>query len=127
MFFLQNENKIKNSRFDERLNAPYLMKFQRAGLARTTLTNLKNISAGGFNFSTDRPLQKGAVLNVSISLPPLDRVIEAQSEVIRIRKSRKTSIYDVVARFVELPDEEKITLRELTARSSKIYSREEGF
>ena len=82
----------ENSRQFKRLTADYLVKYKPAGSGAESedfVSNLKDISAGGIRFWTEYFFEEETLLEVSICIPPIDRVLHALARVIRIRKPQK--------------------------------------
>lgn len=92
-----------NSRRYKRLKADYLLKFKLPGFeGEPVVSNIKDISAGGVKFWTDRVLPEGALIQVSVLLPPLDQELKALGKIVRVRPSKNAHIEYVAVNFLEL-------------------------
>ena len=74
------------------------------------LSNLKDISAGGVRFWSQKFMPEGTLLKVSTVVPPIDLKIEALARVIRTRRAKNNFLYYIAAVFLEIPkaDQDKL-------------------
>ena len=87
------------------MQAEYLMKYQEmtADQMEPYVANIKDLSATGLRFLSERFFAEGTVLNVSVFVPPLGRAIRTPAKVLRIRASAGP-LYYVSLRFMHLPE-----------------------
>ena len=100
--------KAVNARKFKRIHTDYLLKFQLLNSKEPPIiSNIKDLSAGGLRFWTDRMVPQDALVRVSVFVPPLDRTIEALGSVQRVRRAIKAPVYYVSVGFVELNQEDQ--------------------
>jgi len=77
-----------------------------------TLTH--NISLGGICFSADRDFAMGTILNVSLKLPKIDRLIVFLGKVVYINNQKdRPSLYDIGLKFVEAEEQDLFILENI--------------
>lgn len=119
--FEKKKLKVKNSRRYKRLRAGYLLKYQMAGSKEEpVVTNLKDLSAGGARFVTDRFLPEAALVRVSFLVPPLDLSVEALARVLRVRQIKQGLAFYVAINFIELSNEAKEAINSFIEHLSQI-------
>ena len=100
--------KVFNSRRHPRLQVSYLLNYT---ILKTGdgpfVSNIKDLSAGGVRFWTDQPLEEGTLLQLTILIPPLGRMLETLARVQRVRFAPQNGIYYIGAGFVELRSEDR--------------------
>ncbi len=103
--FGRKKYKMKNTRQFKRLLVPYLVKFKVAGSQDDfSISNLKDISAGGAKFWTENPLSEETLLNVQLCIPPIDSEFETIARVVRVRQVQDSGIFYIAIRFLEIPE-----------------------
>ena len=103
---------ISNTRQYKRLLADYLIKYRVAGAANQdfSVSNIKDISAGGVRFWTEEPLREGSLVMVEVLPPPLGRVIRALARVVRARPAEKAPVYYNSVQFMEISEDDQTAL-----------------
>lgn len=92
-----------NSRRHKRLKADYLVKYQMPGSEEGPfVSNIKDISAGGVKFWTERALPEGALIQINVLLPPLDKELRALGRIVRVRSVKDAPMDYVAVNFIEL-------------------------
>ncbi len=108
-----------NSRQYKRLHADYLVKYQLAGFdAEPYVSNIKDISAGGMRFWTDKIFPEGAFLNISVLFPPSENEIRVLGKILRVRQVRHGNFNYVAISFLEMSREDQQTLNDFIERLS---------
>lgn len=112
--FWSKKNKYENMRRHKRMQADYLMLYKPKDSSddrEPFIANIKDLSASGCRFLTEHFFVEGTDLDISISIPPLNRSIQCTARVMRIRQSERV-LYYVGVRFLDLPkrDEEDLEL-----------------
>lgn len=105
--------RTENSRRYKRLKADYLVKHHIPGfpeLAR--VSNIKDISAGGLRFWTDQSFPEGALINLNILIPALNRQILALGRIRRVRRSPSGNVDYVAVSFIELSRDDRKALND---------------
>lgn len=107
--FGKKKYKVQNTRRYKRMRAGgYLVKYNVAGTQeQPVVTHLKDLSAGGLKFWTERYLAEGTLLNVSFLVPALDLTVNALGRVVRVRPAKNLPISYVAVNFIELPNDAK--------------------
>ncbi|MBI4115475.1 MAG: PilZ domain-containing protein [Candidatus Omnitrophica bacterium] len=113
------KSRILNARRYKRIRAAYLVKYHVNGKAGPTITNARDVSAGGLRFWTEEKLNESSVLNISVYVPPLDRAVDAVAEVLRIRRAKKGLVYYVGVCFLDLRQEDKEAINEFAEALSR--------
>jgi len=100
-----------NKRNYMRLKTYCLVKYSRvggSGSAEEAVANLKNISEGGFLFTSFEPFHLSSLLKVSISLPFSERAIDTFGKVTRCtRIADEGPIYHVGVTFLDISEEQR--------------------
>ncbi|MFZ5803121.1 MAG: PilZ domain-containing protein [Candidatus Omnitrophota bacterium] len=106
---LRKKQQTKNTRAFKRLNAYYLLKYDASGNAQVShLTNIKNISAGGAKFFSEKALREQDLLKLHVLIPPLEKSFHAEARILRVRKMKKYLHYSVAVCFVNIrPEDQK--------------------
>ncbi len=116
----EKKYKVENQRKHKRLAVDYLLKYRSAGSeTEDFVSNLKDISAGGLRFWSERFLPEETLLNVSTWIPPIDRVFHALARVVRIRESKGNLFYIAVS-FVEVSYEDQNALNQFIEHLSSL-------
>lgn len=105
--FFRKKIKALNSRRFKRFRADFLVKYQLDRKGEAHITNVRDVSAGGLRFLTDRPVPESSLLNVSIYIPPLGRIVEAVAQVLRVRKAKGGILFNVAVNFLDLRREDR--------------------
>lgn len=104
---------IENTRQFSRLNAGYLVKYQRVNSPEEPrVSNIRNLSAGGLLFWTDASLEIGTLLRLSFWLPPLDRTVNTLARVLWVYPSKDHRIHAIAVAFVEISLDDQAILNE---------------
>ena len=121
----EKKYQTQNSRQHKRLLAPYLMKYQilpaealDSSLQESYLSNVKDLSAGGVKFWTERALAENTLLKIQISIPPIQRTLEMIAKAIRVRQVRGGSIFYIAAVFMEIPKSDQEALNQLAGKNN---------
>ncbi len=104
-----------NSRRHKRLQAHSLVKFQTAesyGQAEPLISNVKDISAGGMRFWSEKYFAEGTLLRVSVWMPALERPFDALARVVRVRPAFQSGVYYLGLRFIEINREMQSSLND---------------
>ena len=100
--------KTENTRKHIRMNAGYLIKYHLASEPEeSAAANLKDFSAGGLKFWTEKPFNEGDLLEVSLWLPPLQRVVDVVCKVVRVRRAYHSDVYYVGAKYHHVTSEDQ--------------------
>ncbi len=120
--FKKNQIKAQNSRRFKRLRADYLIKFQVPGTSgEPSLSNMKDLSAGGVKFWTDQYVAEGTLVKVSFLVPPLDMKVDTLARVVRVRTGGGLDpIYYVATRFIEISQDAKAAIDEFVEHLSML-------
>ncbi len=103
--------KVLNSRRHERLDASYLIKYQKVNhFDGIHVTNIKDISAGGVRFWTEESVESGELLQMKVLLPPIGRVLHVLGKVRRVHYVEKSGIYYVGVSFYQMKAEDQQAL-----------------
>lgn len=123
--FGKRKYKVQNTRRYKRMRAGgYLVKYHVAGTQEQPIvTHLKDLSAGGLKFWTERYLAEGTLLKVSFLVPPLDLTVDALARVVRVRPAKNIPISYVAVNFIELPHNAK---KAVDAFAEYLYHLPEG-
>ncbi len=113
---------MENARSHKRLRADYLMKFQPLNAeGEPSVSNVKDISAGGLRFWTDRRLPQGVLLAVRICIPPVEKNLEAACQVLRVHRG-PGEIYYIAAKFIEVSKADQMNLDNFIEKISQLPS-----
>ena len=96
-----------NARRFKRFRADFLVKYEVSKGTTGQITNARDIGAGGIRFWSEEKLPESSLLNVSIYLPPLNRVVEGVVRVLRVRRVKKTLLYSIAVSFLDLKQEDR--------------------
>jgi c-di-GMP-binding flagellar brake protein YcgR len=97
-----------NSRRFKRLKADYLVKYKIPGFPGDPyVSNIKDISAGGLRFWSDKGLPEKSLVQISVLLPPMDREIKALGRLVRVRPARRGFFDYVAVSFIELSQDDQ--------------------
>lgn len=108
--FLKTEQ-VENTRQYRRMQADYLLKFRPADTgAEESVTNVRDLSAGGLRFWTDLWLSEGQALEVSFLLPPVNLLVEARARIVRVRRADDAAIFYVAVVFESIPNEDRAAI-----------------
>ena len=99
--------KAPNARRFKRFRANYLVKYEVSKGTAGRVTNARDIGAGGLRFWSEEKLPESSLLNVSIYIPPLKRVVEGVVRVLRVRRVKKTMAYSIAVSFLDLKHEDR--------------------
>lgn len=103
--------KAFNARKFKRLKVNYLIKYQDVNAeGRPSVSNIKDLSAGGVRFYANHEVPQGTYLRMSVLIPPLDMTFYALGRVMRIHRAPKLPVYYISVAFLELKSEEQETL-----------------
>lgn len=121
MFNKSQTYKTRNERKYRRLKADYLVKHRPASEeGEFAVSNLKDVSAGGVRFWTERLYQEGQLLQVSLLVPPIDKALQIFGRAVRVRKGRWNSLYYVGVGFLEIPKADRELLNSFIERLAGI-------
>ena len=121
MFNKNSTYKTPNERKYKRLKADYLVKHRPAAEAvEYSVSNIKDVSAGGVRFWTERYYPEGTLLQVSLLVPPIDRVLNILGRAVRVRQGNWNSLYYVGVGFLEIPRADQDLLDSFIERMSRI-------
>ena len=104
--------KAPNTRRFKRFRADFLVKYEVGKGAAGRITNARDIGAGGIRFWSEEKLPESSLLNVSIYLPPLKRVVEGVVRVLRARRVKKTVLYSIAVSFLDLKQEDRAAINQ---------------
>jgi c-di-GMP-binding flagellar brake protein YcgR len=100
---MKNTYQIANARRYKRLKADYLVKYKVYDYpGAPSVSNIKDISAGGLRFWSRENLPLGALLQMSVLLPPVDREIKTIAKVVRVRPAQHGFFNYAAVSFIEL-------------------------
>ncbi len=112
--------KVLNSRKHPRLNVSYLVKYEIKGHGEQPhITNIKDISKGGLRFLAHEPLPHNGMIKVNILVPPLERVLEANAQIVRVRRGKVGVLYYVAVSFLEMSQDDQEVIQQLVENVSK--------
>lgn len=120
--FFRKKTKLANTRRFKRFRADFLVKYQVDPKGGAKITNARDVGAGGIKFWSEEKIPESSLLNVSIYMPPLKRVVEGVVCVLRVRKVKKTFLYSIAVSFLDLKQED----REEINRFAEGLSKEKG-
>ncbi|MBN1687477.1 MAG: PilZ domain-containing protein [Candidatus Omnitrophica bacterium] len=113
MFKMRKKYKVENMRRFKRLQADYLVKFQKVSSdEEPSLANIKDISAGGLKFWSKQLFPEGTLLKIEAWVPPIEKTLVTLGKIIRIRRARKSVYFYYGIEFVELSKDDKMLLNE---------------
>ena len=121
--FFQSKKKYaaKNERRHKRLRADYLIKHREAGVeGEAAVANIKDISAGGVKFWTEKFYPEGTLVKVSIWVPPIERTVDALGRVVRIHQAGDHLFYYASVGFLEVPRRDQEALNAFIEGLSKV-------
>ncbi len=72
---------------------------------------VRNISESGLLFQYPRELKIGTILQLSLTLPTRSTPINCKAKLMRVKQTEQDGIYELGARFVQIRDTEKKSLR----------------
>ena len=111
---------MDNTRKFKRLHADYLVKFQPVtGSDEAAISNLKDISAGGVRFWTDKWIPEASLLRLSIFVPPIQTTLEVLGRVLRVRRALRADVYYLAVGFIEISRDQQHLLNEFIEELSK--------
>ncbi len=99
--------KAPNARRFKRFRADFLVKYEVGQGTTGRVTNARDVGAGGLRFWSDEKLPESSLLNVSIYIPPLKRVVEGVVRILRVRRVKKTTSYSIAVSFLDLKQEDR--------------------
>ena len=102
--------KAFNERRHKRLRAVYLVKYEVGVGKEPRITNVKDISGGGLQFSTTEELRPSSTIKVNVLIPQLNRVLEALAQVLRVRRAKNGITYSVGVSFLEMSKGDQLAL-----------------
>lgn len=112
--------KIFNMRKHPRVNVRYLVKYEVKGRGeQPRITNIKDISKGGLKFLTSEPLPQNGIIKVNILVSPLDRVLEANAQILRVRRAKVGVLYYVAVSFIEMSEADQKAIDEFVQNVAK--------
>ncbi len=95
-----------------RLNIPLKISYNIPGKEDVELKSItKNISPNGARFALEERLPKGAIVNINVKIPMVDKPIPIKARIAWSNKeaNNEKNLYDTGFEFVQLPEEsEKI-------------------
>lgn len=119
IFHSKKKVRIRDQRRYKRMRADFLVKYQLQGEEETRVTNIRDISAGGFRFWLDREIPQSSVLNANIYIPPLERFVEALAQTLRVRRTREGLPYYAAVSFLDIKKEDREAIDEFAECLSK--------
>lgn len=119
--FRKKNQKFKNMRRSKRLKADYLIKYEIVDdpNADPEMFNIRDISATGLRFVSNKFIAEGTKLKVSAYVPPIGRIIQAHANVIRTREASGTSLFFVGVHFIDLKKEDSEDLNDFIEKLAK--------
>ena len=116
---LGKRNRGRNTRRFKRFRISYLVKYQINGKGEPRITNARDIGAGGLKFWTKEEIPAASLLKVSVFLPPLERTMEAEARVLRVRRVKGQFVYSVAVSFMDVKGEDREALQDFAEALSK--------
>lgn len=110
--FLRRKIRLRNQRRFKRMRAEFLVKYQIQGKGESFITNVRDISAGGFRFWLGGAVPESSILNVSIYIPPLERSVDAVAQVLRVRRVKGGFLYYAAMSFMDIKKEDREAINE---------------
>lgn len=117
--FAFRKKRRPNQRRFRRLKAHFLVNYQVDKNGQATITNARDISAGGAKFWASEAPSPGSTLKVSIDVPPLDRTVEAVAKVCRVRRIKQGLLFNVAVTFLDLKKEDREAINEFAETLAK--------
>ncbi|MCI0596531.1 MAG: PilZ domain-containing protein [candidate division Zixibacteria bacterium] len=113
--------KAFNARRFKRLRADYLVKYQVLGGkdGESYVSNIRDISAGGMRFLSEQFVPERSNLKLSVYIPPIDQVLHATARILRVRRSRKSVLFYVAVRFLDLDKDTQLALNDFVEQLSR--------
>ena len=111
--------KTLDTRRFKRFRADFLVKYGKSQDVPSRVTNTRDIGAGGIRFWSEEKLPESSLLNVSVYLPPLERVVDGVARVLRVRRVKKTPLYTIATSFLELQRENREAINEFAESLSQ--------
>lgn len=105
--------KTENSRKFKRVQALSLVKYQTAeqwGSVEPFLSNVKDLSAGGLRFWSERFFPEGTLLRLSAWVPSLEKPVDALARVVRARSVKSEDSFYLSVRFIEMDQDVRSAL-----------------
>lgn len=111
----------EDSRVHRRLRSFCLIKYNLVNnpAHKKTVTNARDISAGGVLFTSDANFPKGSMLEMDIYLPPLKNFFTAMANIVDTTKIKGTKQYWARARFTAIDPEDKKRIQAYVEHISK--------
>lgn len=109
----------RDTRRFKRFRISYLVKYQINGKGEPRITNARDIGAGGLKFWTKEEIPASSLLKVSVFLPPLERTMEAEAKVLRVRKIKGQFVYSVAVSFLDVKEVDRAALQDFAETLSK--------
>ena len=110
--------KYQNTRQYMRLPAAWPIKCEPKTPADAShVTATRDVSAGGFCVVTREMIPVGSRIRVEIHVPPLDRSIQAEGQVVRCLPAHRGS-FQLGIRFLEIDPKERVALNEAIEKSA---------
>jgi len=116
---LFRKSKARNTRRYKRFRADFLVKYQINGGGEGRITNARDIGVGGDRFWAGERVPESFLVNISVYLPPLERSVEATAQVLRTRKVKKSLLYSVAVKFLELSRQDREAISEFVESLSQ--------
>lgn len=121
MFTFNKEKhyRVFNERKFRRFKVPYLLKHRPAGSEEEwTVSNLKDLSAGGLKFWTDKFYAEGSFIQLLLWIPLMDRQIMALGRVVRSVMGKIEAVFYISVAFLEIPRGDQEILKTFIDRFS---------
>lgn len=128
-FYEETDKRTGERRKFVRVNANFVISYftnPNSSEIIKDMTLTRNISINGICFTTDRNFSLGTILEISLRLPKVTKLIELIAKVVYSEKVEKTkSIYNIGVKLIQAQDEdlyilEKI-IKECASAEKKIY------
>lgn len=81
---------------------------------KTDMTLTRNVSLGGFCFTTDKNFPVGTILHITLRLPKVTKLIEVLTEVVYIQQEmNKKLLFDIGVKFIQVEDDDLYILEKI--------------
>ncbi len=89
------------------------------GRVRRDASQTKDLSETGISFTIGYPIIPQATLKIKLTLPLVDEFLELDARIVGCQEIEKDKIYAIRAAFVNVTEEQKVTLRKFVQLFSR--------
>ena len=97
----------KERRVHVRIYRNFILAYHEKGKSKASqdVSQVNNVSRGGMNFSSIRPLKEGVVLKIDLKTPFISNSISMEGIVLECREKIPEMIYEIRLKFQKIPEQ----------------------